>query len=341
VKRRTFNIIPFILLLLVAAVPLFTESRATINILTHIFIIAMFAMSYDILLGYTGIISFGHALFFGSGAYIMGLLLKNVGRGLEIALLGLVLALLLGFLVAFLIGTISLRVRDTYFAMMTLALGELFYIAAFKFRGLTGGEDGFSFRVPELLQDRIVIYYLALLFMVLVLYLLSLFISSPTGRVLQAIRENERRAQALGYDVFRYKLFSTVVAGITASLAGALYGLQERFVSTSVLAMDKTLDALLMTIIGGSGTLYGAIVGSALVTIVHEWFSSLGSVHPIFERWLIIFGIVYVAVVLFFPGGLVRAFSGMGRRWQKGTAIGTEISLSSEAVNIKEKGSSC
>ncbi|CEP66657.1 ABC transporter, permease [Moorella glycerini] len=340
-KRRRFHILLLILLLLVAAVPLFTESRATINLLTHIFIIAIFAMSYDILLGYTGIISFGHALFFGSGAYTIGLLLKNLGRGLEIALLGLVMAILLGLVVAFLIGTISLRVRDTYFAMMTLALGELFFIAAFKLRGLTGGEDGFSFRVPEMLQDRVVFYYLALLFLILVFYLLGLFISSPTGRVLQAIRENERRAQAIGYDVFRYKLFSTVVAGITASLAGALYGLQERFVSTSVLAVDKTLDALLMTIIGGSGTLYGAIVGSALVTIVHEWFSSLGSVHPIFERWLIIFGIVYIVVVLFFPGGLVRAFNSLGRRWRKDTRISTGVALSSEVVNVKEKESSC
>lgn len=292
-----------------AVVPLLTESRATLNLLTQIFIIAVFAMSYDILLGYTGIISFGHALFFGSGAYIIGLLLKNIGPSIPALLTGLVAVFLFGLLISLLIGTLSLRVRDTYFAMITLAFGELFFIAALRLRSVTGGEDGFSFRVPEILQDRVVYYYVALVFLILATWVLRNFVSSPTGKVLQAIRENERRAEAIGYDVFRYKLFSTAVGGVTASLAGALYALQMRFVSASVLSVEKTLDALLMTIVGGSGTLYGAIVGSALINWVHEWFSGLARVYPIFERWLLLFGIVYILIVLFFPGGLARSFT--------------------------------
>ncbi len=303
-----------IILILAVVLPFLTDSRATLNLFTRIFILAIFAMSYDILLGYTGIVSFGHALFFGSGAYIIGLLLKNAGPGLVNVLAGLVVAMVFGLVVALLIGVLSLRVRDTYFAMITLAFGELFFIAALKLRAFTGGEDGFSFRIPELLRDRVGFYYLALLALIVVGGMLRTFLSSPTGKVLQAIRENERRAQAVGYDVFRYKLFSTAVAGVTASLAGVLYGLQERFVSTSVLSVEKTFDALIMTIIGGSGTLYGAIVGSALVTLVHEWFSGLARLSPIFERWLILFGIVYILIVLFFPGGLVRAFTYLTQR---------------------------
>lgn len=307
-KRKLGYVLPVIFLALLAALPLLTESRATLNLVTYVFISGIFAMSYNLLLGYTGIVSFGHALFFGSGAYIIGLMLKG-GAGLINVLGGIAAALVFGLAVALLIGVLSLRVRDVYFAMITLAFGELFFIAALKLRSFTGGEDGFSFSVPQALQDRVAFYYLTLLTFILIFWLLRIFVSSPTGMVLQAIRENEQRAAALGYDVFRYKLFSTVVAGVLASLAGVFYGLQQRFVSASVLGLDRTMDALLMTIVGGSGTLYGPIVGSALVSFVQEWFTGLARTHAIFERWLILFGIVYILIVLFFPGGLVRAFN--------------------------------
>lgn len=314
-KRKLGYFFPVIFLGLLSALPLLIESRATLNLLTYIFIAGIFAMSYNLLLGYTGIVSFGHALFFGSGAYIIGLMLKG-GAGLISVFVGIAAALAFGLVVALIIGVLSLRVRDVYFAMITLAFGELFFIAALKLRSFTGGEDGFSFGVPQVLQDRVLFYYLTLLTFILILWLMRIFVSSPAGAVLQAIRENEQRAAALGYDVFRYKLFSTVVAGVMASLAGVLYGLQQRFVSASVLGLDRTMDALLMTIIGGSGTLYGPIVGSALISFVHEWFSSLARINSIFERWLILFGIVYILIVLFFPGGLVRAFNRLleGRR---------------------------
>jgi len=302
------------LIAIALVLPLLTDSRGTINLLTHIFIMAIFAMSYDILLGYTGIVSFGHALFFGSGAYITGMILRNAGNDVENAVIALVAALLFALLMAVIIGVLSLRVRETYFAMLTLAFGELFFIGALKLRSYTGGEDGFSFKVPTLLQDRVGYYYLAFVVLVIVAYLLRIFISSPTGKVLQAIRENERRTEAIGFDVFRYKLLSLAVAGTTASLAGVLFALQERFVSASVLGLGKTIDALLMTIVGGTGTLYGAIVGSALISLTQEGFTSLARDYPIFERWQILFGIVYVVVVLFFPGGLVRAFNRLVNR---------------------------
>ncbi|WP_051276376.1 branched-chain amino acid ABC transporter permease [Desulfovirgula thermocuniculi] len=319
-KKKLTVVLLAVLLFLVAFIPFLTDSRATLNLMTHIFLWAIFAMSYDILLGYTGIVSFGHALFFGSGAYIVGLLLKYVGASWTNTILGILASLIFGLLVALLLGSLSLRIRDAYFAMITLAFAELFLVAALKLRWITGGEDGFSFRVPELLSNRVVFYYLSLGALILTTFLLYRFTCSPAGRVLQAIRENEQRAEALGYDVFRYKLLSTAVAGVTASLAGSLFGLQMRFVSASVLSLEKTIDALLMTIIGGSGTLYGAIIGSALVNLVQDWFTGLARVYPLFERWPLLFGFVYIIIVLFFPGGLVRAFSGMTEtilfKWQ-------------------------
>lgn len=289
------------------SLPLLTDSRAVVNLFTHVFIFGIFAMSYNLLLGYTGIVSFGHALFFGSGAYLMGLLLKNLGPGLSTVLAGFVTVALFALAVSLIVGVLSLRVRDVYFAMLTLAFGELFFIAALKLRSVTGGEDGFSFSVPPVLQDRILYYYLVLFVFVVVSWFLGTFVSSPAGAVLQAIRENEQRAAALGYDVFRYKLLSTVVAGILAGLAGTLYALQQRFVSASVLALEKTIDALMMTVIGGSGTLFGPVVGAALVSFAQEWFTRLSRAYAVFERWLILFGLIYVLIVLFFPGGILRA----------------------------------
>lgn len=287
--------------------PLLTDSRAVINLFTQVFIFGIFAMSYNLLLGYTGIVSFGHALFFGSGAYLTGLLLKNLDPGLPTVLLGFAAVAVFALAVSLIIGVLSLRVRDVYFAMLTLAFGELFFIAALKLRSITGGEDGFSFSVPPPLQDRVLYYYLVLFVFVVISWFLGTFVSSPAGAVLQAIRENEQRAAALGYDVFRYKLLSTVVAGILAGLAGTLYGLQQRFVSASVLALEKTIDALMMTVVGGSGTLFGPVVGAALVSFAQEWFTRLARAYAIFERWLILFGLIYVLIVLFFPGGLLRA----------------------------------
>ena len=123
-----------------------------------------------------------------------------------------------------------------------------------------------------------------------------------------AIRENEKRAEFLGFNVIRFKLISTLVAGVVASLAGIAWALQQRFVSTGVMATDKTIDALLMTIIGGTGTLYGAFIGSGLTNLAREWLSNLAGNYPILERWYLIFGLLYILIVLFFPGGILGFF---------------------------------
>lgn len=306
-----------ILLLVLAAVPGLTDSRATLNLLTQIYIMGVFAMSYDILLGYTGIVSFGHALFFGAGAYAVGLIIRSTAPTLGWLAVAVAGTILFAVVISLIIGYLSLRVKDVYYAMITLAFAELFFIFAEKWRGVTNGADGFSFRVPAPLQDRLVYYYVALAFMVAVLLLLRRFIDSPAGRVLIAIRENERRAEFLGYDVLRFKLISAVVAGVVGSLAGIAYALYMRFISTAVLSVEKTIDALLMTIIGGTGTLFGAILGSGVTNLAREWLADLAKVHPLLERWYIIFGLLYVLTVLFMPAGLTGAWRQVSGRVRK------------------------
>lgn len=299
------RLVAVLFLLILIAVPLLTPSRSALNLLTEIFILGIFAMSYDILLGYTGIVSFGHTLFFGTGAYLSGIILTRTGPNLGSLLLSVLVTIGLVTVLALIIGFLSLRLKDVYYAMITLAFAELFFIIAEKWRSVTNGADGFSFQVPSLLQDRVFYYYVSLAFLALIVIFLRRFIESPTGRVLQAIRENEKRAEFLGYDVLKFKLISNVIAGVVASLAGIAWAIQQRFVSTGVLAVDKTIDALLMTTIGGTGTLYGALLGSGLTNLVRNWLSDLAKIHPLFERWYLIFGLLYIFIVLFFPGGIL------------------------------------
>lgn len=310
---RLSGVAPGIILLLLLGLPLINPSLSTLNLLTQIFIMGIFAMSYDILLGYTGIVSFGHALFFGTGAYMTGLILSRTGPSLGYLLLAVLGTMTLVVMISLLIGYLSLRLKDVYYAMITLAFSELFFIIAEKWRSVTNGADGFSFRAPPILQDRVVYYYVTLCFLALIVLFLRRFINSPVGKVLQAIRENEKRAEFLGYDVLKFKLISTVVAGVVASFAGIAWALHQRFVSTGVMGVDKTIDALLMTTIGGTGTLYGALIGSGLTSVVKDWLSDLARIHPLFERWYILFGLLYILIVLFFPKGILGTLSQIRR----------------------------
>ncbi|MGJ7919476.1 branched-chain amino acid ABC transporter permease [Neobacillus sp. LXY-4] len=285
--------------------PFIYESRSMLILLSQIFIFSIFAMSYDLLLGYTGIVSFGHAMYFGIGAYTVGILMKKFEPTVFYLVLAIVITMILSAVVSWIVGILSLRLKSHYYAMLTLALSGLFLVAAEKWRTLTFGNDGFTFRVPDLLKDRTDFYFLCLMGVLLVFSLLKRFTNSPVGRVLQAIRENEKRTESLGFHVIHYKIIASIVAGVIAGLSGILYAVSLRFVNTSVFAMDITLDALLMTIIGGVGTLIGAIIGAGLIEFAHHWLTELAKTHLIFERWIIFFGIIYILVVMFFPLGIV------------------------------------
>lgn len=295
----------FLLLVVALAVlPWINDSRSFLIMMTQICIFAVFAMSYDILLGYTGIVSFGHCMFFGIGAYSSGIMLERMGASIGVLLLSIAAGVVLSALLSYIVGMLSLRLKNHFYAMLTLAFSGLLLVLAEKWRALTRGNDGFTFPIPSELKDRTVLYMVSLVVMVVIYMLLRRFTQSPVGRVLVAIRENEQRTASLGYEIIHYKVFASVVAGIVASISGSMYVLTLRFVNTTVFAMDMTLNALLMTIIGGVGTLFGAIIGSAIIEWAHHGLTELAKFHPIFERWIIFFGLLYIVVVLVFPAGI-------------------------------------
>ncbi|MCM3636900.1 branched-chain amino acid ABC transporter permease [Sporosarcina luteola] len=299
------NLFLAIIVVVLAVFPFVSDSRTWTILLTQIFIFSILAMSYDILLGYTGIVSFGHAMFFGMGAYTTAVILKRMEPTIGVFLLSIVCGMLLAALISFFIGLLTLRLKSHFFAMLTLAVSGLFLVLAEKWRTVTHGNDGFTFKAPEFFKDRMMFYFVTLICLVLVYLLLRRFVNSPFGRVLVAVRENEQRTRSLGFNTLHYKVIASVVAGVIASLAGSLYAVSLRFVNTSVLTMDITLDALLMTIIGGVGTLIGPIVGAGVIELTQHYLSGLAKDYPIFERWIIFFGIVYILAVIFFPRGIV------------------------------------
>lgn len=304
-KVNMKNIYFFIIVAALITFPFVMDSRTLTILLTQIFIFAILAMSYDILLGYTGIVSFGHAMFFGLGAYSTSVMLKQLDSTLLNFFISILIGMVFAAFVSFLIGLITLRLQSHFFAMFTLAVSGLFLVLAEKWRTVTQGNDGFTFKAPELFAERTYFYLFVLFCLVAVFLLLRLFVQSPFGKVLIAVKDNEIRTKALGYRTIYYKVVASVVAGVVASLAGSLYTVSLRFVNTSVMAIDVTLNALLMTIIGGVGTLVGPIVGATVIELSKHNLSILAKTYPIFERWIIFFGIIYILAVIFFPKGIV------------------------------------
>lgn len=200
---------------------------------------------------------------------------------------------------------LSLRLKSHFYAMLTLAISQLFFVLAEKWRSLTHGGDGFTFRVPDIFRDRFTFYYITFICLIVIFILLRLFTKSSIGKVLKAISQNEQRVEALGYKVLHYKIIASIVAGVVATISGGLFVITLRFVNTTVFSIEMTLNALLMTMIGGVGTLIGAIAGAGIIESLKYYLSELATEYPIFERWTIILGLLYIIVLLVFPKGLV------------------------------------
>lgn len=326
-----------------AFAPFLFSGAAALNTAAKICIFIVLVASYDLLLGYTGIVSFAHTMFFGIGGYGVGLGLYTFGATWGVIGLGIVMALILGIALALLIGLLSLRVRAIFYAMITLAVASAFLLLATQFSELTGGEDGRTFSVPPVLRPgyrlldqplfgtvingRILAYYLVFV-AALVLFLAMLrIVNSPFGRVLQAIRENDMRAEALGYRVVYYRTVANCIAAGMAVLAGALYAIWLRYTGPeATLSFAIMLDILLMVVIGGMGTLYGAVVGATLFIVAQNYLQRLMAVgaaateglpllpkllHP--DRWLLFLGVLFVLSVYFFPTGIVGRLRAGGR----------------------------
>jgi branched-chain amino acid transport system permease protein len=278
-------------------------SKFTQGLLIEIFVLGIYAVSYDLVLGITGLLSFGHAMFFGVGAYLTGVMLKSFGWDL-LPTIGLVI--LAGVVQALLFGIVLPRVQGITFALVTLGMAAVFHILV-QSRELgpyTGADVGLQgVIVPAYIDpagERLRFYFLSLVFAVAVFLLYKRFVNSPTGRVCSAIRENENRALMMGYNTFYFKLAALTVASITAALAGMLHTLFQPIVSPNVAGLAFTISALLMILIGGVGTLSGAFIGGAIFKIL-----SYGLDKVFGEEANFILGIIYLLIVLFLPFGIV------------------------------------
>jgi branched-chain amino acid transport system permease protein len=273
-----------------------------LGLVIQMMIFGLFAMSLDLLIGYTGMASLGHAAYFGVAAYATGLLALKLGWSVWLALPA---GLLVAALTATLFGFLALRTRGSYFLMITLALSQVVWGIAFGWRSLTGGDDGLpevprpNLGLPWPLTDETPFYYFVLFCIGVGTFLLIRIVSSPFGFALRGIRESETRMLSLGYNVWRYKLAVFVLAATFAGLAGCLYVYYNRFVSPDYLQVVRSAEVLLMVILGGAGTLIGPAIGAALIVLLDNVVSTYT------ERWLLVLGVIYVVVALFAPRGVV------------------------------------
>lgn len=274
-------------------------------------IFAIFAMSLDILMGYTGLASLGHAAFLGVSAYTVGILSLKVSNSVYLTLgagLGVagITAAVFGFLV--------LRSRGPQFLILTLSLAQVLWGVAFKWKALTGGDDGLpgiprpDLGLPVSLSGVTPFYYFSLFLFLVATTLLYLIVRSPFGCTLEGIRENEARMRALGYDVWLHQYIAYLLAGLFAGMAGVLFAYYNGFVSPVDLHLATSAKCLLMVVLGGAGTLFGPALGAAVVVLMENLVSAYT------QRWLTILGATYVLVVLFTPEGLWRPIRrGLGR----------------------------
>lgn len=304
-----FILLPFIVGLFEGVSPLAVFANESGNskfiqgLAIEIFILALYALSFDVIFGITGMLSFGHSMFFAVGAYLTGIALKSFQLSLS-ATLGLVF--IAAIVQAVLFGLVLPRVKGITFALVTLGIASVFHIVVMSSEAgtYTGADVGLQgVVVPAFISpanERLRFYFIALTILILVYLLYQRFIDSPTGRVCIAIRENEGRAQMLGYNTFYFKLAALTLSSVTAALAGFLHALYQPIVSPNVASMGFTVTALLIILIGGVGTLNGALVGAAVYRLL-----DFGLRRYIGESASFINGAIYIVFVLFIPYGIV------------------------------------
>lgn len=270
------------------------------ELVTEIYIFAIFAMSLDLILGFTGLMSLGHAAFFGLGAYAVAILGAHFGIS---AWVGVAAGVLLAGLGAAVIGFFCVRTSGVPFLMLTLAFAQLVFSAALRWRALTGGTDGLAvFEKPTFfgldLSNSLNVYFMVLLFFLLSYWGLRRLVSSPLGHVFVGIRENEMRMLAIGYPTRAYKLLSFVIAGALAGFAGGIYIIYNSFISPDQIYWTASGDILIMVMLGGAGTLIGPVIGTGLFLLMKNVVSSYS------QHWLFIIGAIFICFVLFFPSGI-------------------------------------
>ncbi len=311
---RSVTVVLLIATIALAIFPWVGESFY-VSLVMRMMILGIFAMSLDLLIGYTGLVSFGHAAFFGLAGYLLAIVTPDSGPvsiwyALPVCLLGTALA-------ALVIGWFSVRTSGIYFIMLTLAFAQmLFYF--FNENTELGGSDGiFIFFKPSVnfgdfilldLDNHHTFYYFVLVSLVGSYLLLRMFLRSPFGQVIRGIRANEARTRALGFSTFRYKLVSFVIAGTLAGFAGFLEGMHTGIVSPAHLGWHESGTVMMMVILGGIGTLYGPVMGAFAMVFLQDWF------QEVTEHWLLLMGGFVIAVVLFLPNGIAGLIQQISQR---------------------------
>ncbi len=338
--RTVLNVALLVILAALLFAPFLFPGTKALGVASRICIFVILVASYDLMLGFTGIVSFAHTMFFGIGAYAVAIMLAKGWVGWSAVILGAVAGAVVSLLIAAVIGLLSLRLRTIFFSMITLAVASFAQIVAEQWRNLTGGEDGLTFSVPAILKPgfrlfpepvmgvmingRVITYYITFAVSVLLFLIMLRIVNSPFGLVLRAIRENEFRVEAMGYRVVAYRTWVCIISAVMASLAGALMALVLGYNGPdATLSFSLMIDILLMIVIGGMGTLYGAIIGSIVVVLAEYYLQNAldavsGAIsgmpllsalfHP--DRWLLWLGILFVLIVTFLPQGIVGRLRG-------------------------------
>jgi len=281
---------------------------------TRVLVLGLAAMSVNFLLGFTGVLSFGHAAYFGLGAYGAGLTLKYLALSTPLSLL---LGMLLGGVAGAILGALIVRRRGVYFAMVTIAFGQVFYYIAFQWSSLTGGDDGlrgfsrqpldFGFLRVDILANANNFYYFVLVCFALAVGVMGFILRSPFGRTMIAIRENERRARFLGIPVELHIWIAFTLSCFFMGLAGALYALVNNFADPRGLHYSQSGDFVMMAVMGGMRSFWGPLLGASVFVILQDYLSSVTI------NWMSFVGMLFVLVVLFFPRGLLGFVRGRGR----------------------------
>jgi branched-chain amino acid transport system permease protein len=273
---------------------------------TRIVVMGLAAMSLNFLLGFTGVLSFGHAAYFGLGAYGTAMAIKYWGIG---SIPAIVLGVIVATIAAMIIGALIIKLRGVYFAMVTIAFGQVFYFIAFRWNAVTGGDDGltgwrrlpinFGFAELDIVQNDRAFYYFALVIFAVCVAAMAVLLNSPFGRSLIAIRENERRARFLGVPIEFHVWLSFVISCLFVSAAGGLYALLNNFVDPRALRVDLSGNLVIMAVLGGMRSFWGPLIGAAIFVALQDYVSS----HT--ENWMSVIGLVFVLVVRFFPRGVL------------------------------------
>ena len=273
---------------------------------TRIVVMGLAAMSLNFLLGFTGVLSFGHAAYFGLGAYGTAMAIKYWGVG---SIPAIVLGVIVATIAAMIIGALIIKLRGVYVAMVTIAFGQVFYFIAFRWNAVTGGDDGltgwrrlpinFGFAELDIVQNDRAFYYFALVIFAVCVAAMAVLLNSPFGRSLIAIRENERRARFLGVPIEFHVWLSFVISCLFVSVAGGLYALLNNFIDPRALRVDLSGNLVIMAVLGGMRSFWGPLIGAAIFVALQDYVSS----HT--QNWMSVIGLVFVLVVRFFPRGVL------------------------------------